>query len=270
MKSLNINQKQLSSNILLSIITVSRNDFRRLNLTLKSLTRFYDDHRFEHIVIDGNSTDKTQVLLEKYSHHENFKYLSESDCGIYDAMNKGTHLATGCYLLFLNCGDQILALPDQIHSWLDGLLTGNRADIICFSSLAIRDNKIIMLRPQLTWPYRMPTSHQAMVFSKEFIRHHFYDTRYMIAADFNLYLKADKKRVIFFNTIEAFTAIEAIGVASQNPLQSYKEYLHIVTHNLRGGIKYMALIRIGLRAITVILLKKTLPGKWALVFRRNM
>lgn len=48
----------------------------------------------EHIVIDGASTDGTREVLE--SNREGIAVLvSESDKGIYDALNKGLNLATG-------------------------------------------------------------------------------------------------------------------------------------------------------------------------------
>jgi len=255
---------------LLSIVTVARNDHRRLAATICSLERFYGDDRFEHIVIDGNSTDETQQSLQENSRHTNFKCLSGPDSGIYDAMNKGSRLAVGRFLLFLNCGDRMLASPEHVDSWLRPLTIENKADIVCFCSWVQYGIDATTLMPKLAWPYRMPTSHQAMVFAKEFMRAHPYDTRYRIAADFNLYLKADTARVIFFPGDEPLTAIEAVGIASENPMQSYKEYLHVAAENLRGSVKWRALAKIGFKAAAMTLLKKTLPGSWVAALRRTM
>lgn len=259
-----------AQDVILSIVTVVRNDHRRLIATFRSLERFYEDDRFQHIVIDGNSTDETQQSLRENSFHTNFKYLSEPDSGIYDAMNKGCSLATGRFLLFLNCGDRMLASPEQVDSWLRSLAFENKADIVCFSSRVQHGTDTTTLIPQLARPYRMPTSHQAMVIAMDFMRTHPYDTRYKIAADFNLYLKADKARVIFHHEVEPLTIIEAAGIASENPIQSYREYLHVAAENLRGSLKWQALARIVFKATGVIFLKKILPSRWVATLRRTM
>ena len=59
----------------------------------------------EHIVIDGASEDGTLKLLEKYQKKGWFKYYSEPDKGIYDAMNKGILKARGKYVVCLNSDD---------------------------------------------------------------------------------------------------------------------------------------------------------------------
>ena len=99
-----------------------------------------------------------------------------------------------------------------------------------------------------------------MVFSKKFMQAHLYDTRYRIAADFNLYLSANAERVLVLASSEPLTDIEA--VASENPWQSYKEYLQVAADKLHGSTKWMVLARIGCKAVVVILLKKTLPKAW--------
>ena len=87
----------------LSIITVNLNDAKGLLRTIESVQQqsFKD---FEHIVIDGNSTDGSPKVIEENSDYFTY-WISEPDQGIYDAMNKGIKVAKGKYLLFLNSGD---------------------------------------------------------------------------------------------------------------------------------------------------------------------
>ncbi|MBW2937724.1 glycosyltransferase [Aureisphaera sp. CAU 1614] len=88
---------------MLSIITINYNNRAGLEATLKSVqSQTYQD--FEHIVIDGHSTDGSKEVIEGYK--EKLSYcVSEPDNGVYQAMNKGIAVAKGEYLQFLNSGD---------------------------------------------------------------------------------------------------------------------------------------------------------------------
>jgi hypothetical protein len=101
-----------------------------------------------------------------------------------------------------------------------------------------------------------------MVFTKEFIKLNPYNIYYKIAADFDLYLKAAVNKTIIFSCDEPLTTIESVGVASSNPLLSYKEYLKIISENLSGTLKWLVLTRVGTRALFVIALKCALPSSW--------
>jgi glycosyltransferase involved in cell wall biosynthesis len=57
---------------------------------------------FEHIIVDGGSTDNTLEILKKYPH---LRVISELDQGMYDALNKGLEIATGEIIGFLNTDD---------------------------------------------------------------------------------------------------------------------------------------------------------------------
>lgn len=87
-----------------SVITVCYNASETIENTILSvLNQSYDN--YEYIVIDGNSSDETLSIINKYS-NKITKIVSESDKGIYDAMNKGIKLSTGEWLHFLNAGDR--------------------------------------------------------------------------------------------------------------------------------------------------------------------
>ncbi len=97
----------------LSIITINRNNAEGLRKTMESV--FVQTCRdFEYIVIDGASTDESVDIIkefaEKYTFPSggggvgSFKWVSEPDTGIYNAMNKGIRMSRGEYSLMLNSG----------------------------------------------------------------------------------------------------------------------------------------------------------------------
>lgn len=85
-----------------SIITVASNSADTLQDCINSVAaQYYND--IEHIVVDGNSTDETLKIIKKNTSVSN--YISESDKGLYDAMNKGLKIATGDIIGILNSDD---------------------------------------------------------------------------------------------------------------------------------------------------------------------
>ena len=86
---------------LISIITPSYNRTGMIETAIKSVLD-QDYRQFEHIIIDGGSTDGTLDVIKKYSH---LRVVIEPDQGMYDALNKGLSLATGEIIGFLNTDD---------------------------------------------------------------------------------------------------------------------------------------------------------------------
>jgi glycosyltransferase involved in cell wall biosynthesis len=90
-----------SDNMKISIITPCLNAEASIERAIESVTTQNYPH-WEHIVIDGGSTDKTLDILAGYPH---LKVKSGHDAGQADAMNKGIEIATGDVIGFLNADD---------------------------------------------------------------------------------------------------------------------------------------------------------------------
>ena len=87
----------------ISIITVVYNAHTTISDTLRSV-REQDYFDVEHILVDGNSSDGTQAIIQSQIEHI-AQYVSEPDEGIYHAMNKGIAMATGDIIGILNADD---------------------------------------------------------------------------------------------------------------------------------------------------------------------
>jgi glycosyltransferase involved in cell wall biosynthesis len=118
----------------LSIITINYNNASGLKKTMESVLS-QTSCEFEYVVIDGNSTDGSIELIRSFdSFHlhskkdrgeRQFTWISESDNGIYHAMNKGIKIAKGEYLQFLNSGDIFTSL-DVTERMLSSLTSTSR------------------------------------------------------------------------------------------------------------------------------------------------
>ena len=99
----NISKNSQINKPLITIITAVLNNEKYLEESLLSLHN-QNYQNFEHIIIDGGSTDKTLNIIKKYESKIDY-WCSKKDKGIYDAFNNGMKLAKGDYLGFLNSDD---------------------------------------------------------------------------------------------------------------------------------------------------------------------
>lgn len=111
---------------LLSVITINLNRAADLQRTLQSVVEQPGFEQVEYVVIDGGSTDGSLELIQQHA-PQITRWISEPDGGIYAAMNKGIHLASGTFLLFLNAGDTLY--PNVLSGVLEELRTAP-ADIV--------------------------------------------------------------------------------------------------------------------------------------------
>lgn len=172
---------------LFSVITICYNEVDYIRSTCESISKqTYRD--FEWIVIDGGSTDGTGSILEEYR-DQITALISESDEGIYDAMNKGIALAAGEYIVFMNGGDCFS--DEQV---LTTVAEAPKKDILS-GDLRLNDTSGEIL----VYPETLPTNyllkkmlpHQASFIRRSlFKRIGNYDTSYRIAGDYEWFARA--------------------------------------------------------------------------------
>jgi len=88
---------------LVTIVTVVKNGAKNIRQCIESVLG-QDYSNIEYIVIDGDSIDGTQAIIEEYAQYIDY-YVSEPDRGIADAWNKGICASSGKYIGFLNSDD---------------------------------------------------------------------------------------------------------------------------------------------------------------------
>lgn len=135
----------------LSIITINLNNRDGLQKTMESVSS-QSYHDYEYIIIDGASTDGSVDVVSDEKIHNYFirngigyKWISEKDNGIYNAMNKGICMANGEYLLFLNSGDYLVD-KDVLSKVFNNDL---RADIICARCDVSKNGQVVWTSPYL-------------------------------------------------------------------------------------------------------------------------
>lgn len=175
----------------LSIVTVNLNQAAGLTQTFDSV-RAQTFRDFEHIVVDGGSTDGSLEVIKARADGLAF-WVSEPDAGIYAAMNKGLRQAKGEYVYFLNSGDW-LAAPDV----LERIFAQNAepADMIYGDSLRPDGSGGWKILPQpdqwtLARFWGMGICHQTIFYRKTlFDKLGGYDEQFRIVADWDFNLRA--------------------------------------------------------------------------------
>lgn len=218
----------MSSNLpLISIITVTYNAQNELEETILSIiNQTYPN--IEFVVIDGNSTDDTLKIIEKYKDHIDF-FISEPDEGIYDAMNKGITHAKGEWLNFMNAGDSFASL--EILEQLEDKLKDASIDIICGDRYLVHQGEKTLQKPKgITefWTKGSPCFHQSMIIRKDAIDGKQYNRCYKLSADYEFMVRSivEKKNFEFVD-LPISNFLEG-GVSKQQVIYSQIETLKIL------------------------------------------
>lgn len=201
----------------ITIVTVCYNAEKTIEKTIESvISQDYED--VEYLIIDGKSTDGTLEIIERYKDISYIRILSEKDSGLYNAMNKGTKMATGEYILFLNSGDcfcdsQVLR---DISSELE-------TDIVYGNVIRRKyEGEILEKYPgkyRVMWLLLQGKmmSHQVIFTKTEIMKKYGFDEDYKITADYNFLVRAKKKGCSMHYVDRNVSVVENIeGISSQN------------------------------------------------------
>ncbi len=202
-------------NIKVSIITVCFNAQQTIEQTITSvLNQTYKN--IEYIIVDGASTDSTCQIIGKYQSCIN-KVISEKDEGLYYAMNKGISYAKGDIIGIVNSDD--IYAEDAISKVVEYYQRTN-ADIIYGNAMWFDEEKEIGIYRcddiEELW-YRMAIPHPAtFVRAAVYKKYGRFNTKYPIAADYELMLRFYCNHLKFGHIDEVITYFRTGGKSHQN------------------------------------------------------
>ncbi|NBB81268.1 MAG: glycosyltransferase [Verrucomicrobia bacterium] len=208
---------------LVSIITASYNADKTISDCLRSVSNQTFEN-YEHIVIDGKSTDETCKTLEQHSSvAPQLKWISETDSGIAEAMNKGIKMATGEWLLFLHADDQFRSsksLEMASHH------LGDCAKVVAYSVDFGSKAEVLKVVRSRGWcfksRFKRTIAHQgAFIHRNLFDKLGLYDESYQIAMDYDWFMRA------FYQKIPVSCHKEILSIMSDEGLSSRKDWLSL-------------------------------------------
>jgi len=179
----NLFKKSLKNKPLISVVTPNLKSDTLEDAILSVLNQEYEN--IEHIVVDGDSGQKTLELIKKYEDHIDY-WVSEKDHGLWDGWNKGLMLATGDYVGIL---DSTTTFDKDAINILKKYIDQNPDADFFFGSIR-KDNKVYAgFRPKdINLRFNIYPSCVISFFIKleSLKKLGLYNTKYKMSADYDL------------------------------------------------------------------------------------
>jgi len=253
----------------ISIITVTLNSVDSIYDCMMSVKQ--SNANIEHIVIDGKSSDGTIDVLHLFE-GESVKVISESDDGIYDALNKGLSYATGDIIGVLHSDDVFFSdqsLTDVASIFSDSpmldVLYGNA---IIFNSF--NQNKVSRFYSGSwfsPWKLRfgfMPPHTATFVRREVFERLGFYEPKFISASDFEFFVRIFRNGKVSYKYEDKVFVKMRSGGMSDSGLKSYirtsREMLIALKDNKVYSNLFLLLMRLPIKFFMALYTKFKFRG----------
>ena len=221
-----------------SIITVTYQAESTLEKTLLSVLG-QSCHDYEILILDGASKDRTVEIIRQFEGRvragefgiapAQFRWQSEPDKGLYDAMNKGLELAQGDYVWFINAGDKIYD-PTTLQQVVDAVEAAPDADVVYGQALIIdEEDRPLGERHRIAPPDLHKKSlldglvvcHQSILTRRSLSPR--YDLQYRLSADYDWVCRVldRSQRNLYLDTY--LSRFMSAGLSSQKRKESLKE-----------------------------------------------
>lgn len=232
-----------------SIITVVRNSKGTIKDAIESvLNQTYKN--IEYIIVDGGSTDGTVEIIKEYGNKID-KFISESDNGIYDGLNKGINLASGDVVGLLHSDDLYndnRTIEKVVDAFENEELDGVYGDLV----YTYKKETGKILRYWKSKPYSfellkkgwMPP-HPTLFLKKQiYDKYGNFDLNFKIAADYDFMLRilGDDVKVKYLpEVLYKMRVGGASNKSLKNIVQKSREDLRALKKNNIGGYYSLAL-----------------------------
>ena len=218
-----------------SIITATYNSQEHILDCLNSIiNQDYED--IELIIIDGNSTDNTNEIIEKFINDKPIKkitYISENDKGVYDALNKGISISSGDLIGFvhsddiLNSNNTLSYLVKEVNTKkIDGVY-GNLHYVSAKNiQHTIRKWDSSPFHPNLLKMGWMPPHPTLFLKRQVYDMHGCFNLKYKISADYDLILRVFQDENLKFGYIDkTITRMRIGGISNRSLTNIFKKSL---------------------------------------------
>ena len=209
----------------ISIITVCFNSSKTIEKTFQSIKN-QSYQNLEYIVVDGGSSDDTLKIIKNYSSCIS-NYISESDKGLYDAMNKGISMATGDIIGILNSDD--IFVDNYVLEKVAKFHTKNSIDASVGNITQFNKNdKVIRKYSAKNWsPNKLKIgfmpAHPAIFFKRDLFENYGkYRLDFASGADYELIIRFFLRNKITWKYSDITTTAMLIGGISSSGYKSYK------------------------------------------------
>ena len=204
----------MKKNLKISIITVTKNSEKFLEENIESLVK-QTYRNFEHIIIDGVSTDRTLEIIKRNSDRIT-KWSSEPDQSLYYAMNKGLNLCSGDVIGILNSDD--IYFPEALAT-VNKYFINNKIDFL-FGSVFKHKLMHGFFPKKIYWTFGFYTTHSVGFFIKKTAQDKIgpYNTKYKWSADYDLFYKMivkNKMKGVATKKTEIFGRFRPGGMSSK-------------------------------------------------------
>lgn len=220
---------------IVSIVTVTFNAANLIDNTISSVIS-QQFNNFEYIVIDGGSTDGTLEIINKYSSHISY-FISETDKGIYDAMNKGIIASKGDWIIFMNAGDSFV--NNEVLNILFSNNIDSNVDVIYGDTIVKYPwgNCSLKGRFFTKKDVNLPFCHQSTFVRTSLMKHEPFDLSYKVASDYKFFYTLYKNGREFQYCNIPIAIYDAIGFSTERVLDTFIEVSRVTNSN--HGLRYV-------------------------------
>lgn len=226
---------------LVSVVTVVYNAFDSIEGTIKSvLEQDAGAGGIEYWVVDGGSTDGTLDIIGSYSGR--LRFVSASDQGIYDAMNKGVELCSGHWIVFMNAGDMFYS--DNSIRDVFACESYSGVDVVygdCVVDYGIvkkyrKGGSIDQLWKGSCF------SHQSAFIDLNYHKRNFYNIKNRISADFEFFYELSVVGGVFFKVDRAIAVVTSGGLSDVKRVDAMVAWWNCVKKSNDVNFYYIKII----------------------------